>query len=390
MSKGDAILLVTACLAEPHGSAKSARDLSRALLASHNNVHIASRFTEDFGESAAGRALAKPTWYRYPRSLPRPGGWRGRLSDARDELTRFAIRRAAKDQFVIVNGWASYRYWKELDISGYLRSAIVIRESPRHFEGDDLALSLTDLRSGFAEFDRLIFVSERQRKDWGHFAEISRKPAFHLPNCCEEEDVARVLEMDRQELRRKWGMKQEELVLICPGTIEKRKGQDTVLGAWHKVLEFAPQASLVVLGDGGTEWGRALAAEIDGGRYGARVRRIPAQPSALELLHAADVLVFPSRAEALPRTILEAMALGLPSVATDVDGVPELIEDKKSGLLFNPADTVAMLEQLRFVCTNPELACELGLAARQRYGELFSRSRQIERTAALLTWLAAA
>ncbi len=70
------------------------------------------------------------------------------------------------------------------------------------------------------------------------------------------------------------------------------------------------------------------------------------RPGIMDLLHAADVLAFPSRAEAMPRTILEAMVMKKPIVASDVDGIPELIEDGKTGLLFASGDSQGLLEGL--------------------------------------------
>jgi glycosyltransferase involved in cell wall biosynthesis len=381
------MFLVTAYLGEPHGSAKSARDIARALLAVHDDVHIVSPRVEHFDESVVGHALAAPVWHKYPRRGTHGSTERGLLSSARDGYRRLAISRAAAGHIVVVNGWASYRYWKQLAVKGHQHSVIIVRESPRHFEGGDRPEKLEALLSGLSEFDRLIFVSDRLREEWSQFTKLTGKPTFYLPNCCEEEDVARVCQLDRQEVRHRLGMARDELILICPGTIEKRKGQDIVLESWRAVLDAIPNARLVLLGDGGTDWGKIIAADIDRGKFGGRVSRIPSQPCALEHLYAADVLLCPSRAEAMPRTVLEGMALGMPIVATNVDGIPELVEAGVSGLLFHPTDASGMLERLHFIATHCEQARQLGAEARRRYATAFSRARQIERTRDLLTWL---
>ena len=69
-----------------------------------------------------------------------------------------------------------------------------------------------------------------------------------------------------------------------------------------------------------------------------KVEFIPHQPSAIEYIYAADVLLQPSRSEALPRTILEAMALKTPIVASDVDGIPELVEDDMKDIIISNND----------------------------------------------------
>ena len=75
-----------------------------------------------------------------------------------------------------------------------------------------------------------------------------------------------------------------------------------------------------------------------------KVEYIHHQPNAIEYIYAADVLLQPSRSEALPRTILEAMALKTPIIASDVDGIPELVEDGMSAILFPLSDLDKMIQ----------------------------------------------
>jgi len=381
---------VTAYLGQPHGSAKSARDFARALLATRSDIGIVSPWGETFGKTAAGYDLAAPSWFRYSRRPAPRRAWLepfSVLKTVRQELRRRLIAHAMAGASVIVNGWASYGYWKTLAATGVKRSAIIIRESPRHFKNADRPECFEAMLAGFSEFDHLIFVSDRLRKEWSRYDALAGKPTFYLPNCCEEEEVALVKQTDRNRMRQRLGVIADDLMIICPGTIEKRKGQDIVLDALPEILAAIPNARLVLLGDAGTEWGKILAEDVDMGKYGERVVHVPAQPSALEYLHAADALLFPSRAEAMPRTILEGMAFGMPIIATSVDGIPELIEDGVSGWLFDPADSARMMAGLRWVASQPEAASKLALAAERRYQEFFSRSRQIERVGALLSWL---
>lgn len=383
------MFFVTAYLGQPHGSAKSARDFARALLAIRKDIAIVSPWTEDFGKAAAGYNLAEPIWYQFVRRPAPRKAWRipfSVLRAVRREARRLSISRAIVGESVIVNGWASYSYWKELSASGYKRSAVIIRESPRHFQCLDARYSFEAMLAGFSEFDRLIFVSDRLREEWCQYSELAGKPAFYLPNCCEEEEVAVVKQSDRWQVRHRIGVRDEDFMLISPGNIEKRKGHDIMLDALPEIVTKIPNVRLVLLGNAGTDWGRALVEKVDTGKYGERVIHIPSQPSALEYLHAADALLFPSRAEAMPRTILEGMAFGMPIISTSVDGIPELIEDGVSGWLFDPDDPARMLAGLHQITRRPEETRRMALAAEQRYKEQFSRRRQIERINNLLDW----
>jgi glycosyltransferase involved in cell wall biosynthesis len=94
-----------------------------------------------------------------------------------------------------------------------------------------------------------------------------------------------------------------------------------------------------------------------------------------ELLAASDVFVLFSRSEGLPMSILEAMAAGLPVVASNVGGVPELVADGETGLLVPPGDPQALAAALRRLVENEDLRRRLGARGRERAKELFDLPR---------------
>jgi glycosyltransferase involved in cell wall biosynthesis len=118
--------------------------------------------------------------------------------------------------------------------------------------------------------------------------------------------------------------------------LEPEKGHATLLEAWPAVVRACPEAYLLVVGEGSLR--EALEAQARELRIAHRVvfagRRddIPAVTAAL------DVAVLPSYREAQGLTVLEAMALGRPVVASDVGGIPEMIENGRTGLLVPPHD----------------------------------------------------
>jgi glycosyltransferase involved in cell wall biosynthesis len=91
-----------------------------------------------------------------------------------------------------------------------------------------------------------------------------------------------------------------------------------------------------------------------------------------ERLAGAEVFVLSSRSEGLPMSILEAMAAGLPVVASAVGGIPELVVDGETGLLVPPGDAEALADALRKLVTDPELRRRFGAATRARVEERFS------------------
>jgi glycosyltransferase involved in cell wall biosynthesis len=83
-------------------------------------------------------------------------------------------------------------------------------------------------------------------------------------------------------------------------------------------------------------------------------------------LGSADIFVLPSRSEAFPNAVLEAMATGLPIVASAVGGIPELIDDGHSGLLVPAGDSTALAERVCRLMADEPLAARLGEAARAK------------------------
>lgn len=94
-----------------------------------------------------------------------------------------------------------------------------------------------------------------------------------------------------------------------------------------------------------------------------------------EVYAAADFLLMPSRFEGLPMTLLEAMAMNLPVVASKLDGIAEVITDGEDGLLAAPGDAAAFTEHLTRLLENPALALQLGTAARSKIEARFSVER---------------
>lgn len=149
---------------------------------------------------------------------------------------------------------------------------------------------------------------------------------------------------DHQEpcctLREEYGLPADAQLVGVVARLEPEKGHSTLLEAWPAVVAAVPSARLLVVGEGS----RRDALEVQAADLGIADRvvftgrrdDVPAVTAAL------DVAVLPSYREAQGLTILEAMALSRPVVASAVGGIPEMIEDGKSGLLVPPHDAPAL------------------------------------------------
>lgn len=118
---------------------------------------------------------------------------------------------------------------------------------------------------------------------------------------------------------------------------------------------------------------------------GERVRVLPTLPKrdVFALYASADVFVLPTHREGFPNVVLEAMAHGLPVIATPVGAIPEAVEDGVTGVLVPARDAGALAGALQRLCADPELRATLGRAGRERAERLFSKGAVAARLADL-------
>jgi glycosyltransferase involved in cell wall biosynthesis len=148
------------------------------------------------------------------------------------------------------------------------------------------------------------------------------------------------------------------------------KGLETMIEAIARLRGEGSNAQLVVAGEGSE---RLRLEQLAAGLGVADAVHLPGHSrDPYEFLAAVDVFALPSWAESFPYSVLEAMAVGLPIVATDVGGVAEAIEDGVSGLLVAPRDAASLALRTRSLLDHREDAGRLAEAARARRAERFS------------------
>jgi glycosyltransferase involved in cell wall biosynthesis len=170
--------------------------------------------------------------------------------------------------------------------------------------------------------------------------------------------------------RRTLGLAEDGRVLLVMGTVEPRKGQTLLAEAFAELASAHPDATLVFVGDLDTAYSAALMEYVERAGLAERVRLEPVTLNALTWYRASDVLVCGSDVESLPRSVLDAMGLGVPVVATRVFGNAELLEDGETGLLFEPLDLGAAVAALdRVLAMSREDLDRLGERGRTRIHE---------------------
>ena len=150
--------------------------------------------------------------------------------------------------------------------------------------------------------------------------------------------------------------------VICTARLSYQKGIDVLLQAWNLVCKELPEARLIIAGTGPIQ--TQLASIVRALGLEKSVEFAGMQSDVVSLLHRAGIATLPSRWEGMPNAVLEAMACGIPCVATRVSGSEDIIEHGVNGLLVPPEDYQGLSQALLLLLRDPELACKYGEAAR--------------------------
>lgn len=183
-------------------------------------------------------------------------------------------------------------------------------------------------------------------------------------------------------LRQELGLRPDALVAATAARFEPQKGLHFLLDAAAEVVARVPSAQFLIIGDGPLRVQLQDQAQRLG--LGQNVVFAGWRHDVQRILAAVDLLVLPSLWEALPLTILEAMAAGCAVVATDVGGVTELIEDQVTGRVVPPRDPVALADAVAELMTDPSRRLELGRAGRDRYQRMFTLPLMVRQYESLL------
>lgn len=165
-----------------------------------------------------------------------------------------------------------------------------------------------------------------------------------LHNCVDLTEMMPPEVEQRHASRRALGLDDRTPVAVCVARFHPIKGVDVLVEAWATLVEDRPEAVLLLAGDGPMR--AALEARASELRLHERVRFLGYQEDVRSVLWAADLAIVPSRSEGLSIAALEAMATGLPVVASRVGGLPEIVSHDRNGLLVEPEDPCALAKAL--------------------------------------------
>jgi len=163
--------------------------------------------------------------------------------------------------------------------------------------------------------------------------------------------------------------------VLTVANLRKEKAHEVLLGAAARLAPRHPQLKFLIAGDGPRYAElRALAQRLD---VEHQVRFLGHTEDVPSLLAQADLFVLPSRSEAFPNGAIEAMAAGLPVIASRVGGLVDLIEDGRTGVLVPPDDPSALAAAIESMVVAPAGAAAIGSAARDEVVQRYSFERMV-------------
>ena len=186
---------------------------------------------------------------------------------------------------------------------------------------------------------------------------------------------------DRNALRASLNMGSEDIVVGIVARLVEQKGHRYLIDGFAKAVMENQKLRLLIVGSGELE-----------GELKKRIKRENLQEKVIfsgyrsdtvDLLNAIDIFAHPSLWEGFGLSVLEAMNMGKPVVATNVSALPELVEDTVTGLLVPPRDTAALADALLKLAANPSLRQQMGASGQQRCRSFFSVDRMVQETRSL-------
>jgi glycosyltransferase involved in cell wall biosynthesis len=243
---------------------------------------------------------------------------------------------------------------------------------------------------------RWIVVSHQTASDWQRELDIPSERIVVVPNGIDTSRFRPDAEK-RQETRARLGIPEDAPLLLAVGRLEQEKGFQVAIQALRQVRSRWPGVRLLIVGEGNYRRPLEQAAAPLNSQPNAETARENTGNDAIifagyvpnaqlpDLLAAADLFLMPTLCtEAFPLTVVEAMAAGLPVVASNIGGIPTAIEDGHNGLLVPTGSADALARAIEGLIQDEPLRRSLAAAAREAAHSRFSREHMVAATERVL------
>jgi glycosyltransferase involved in cell wall biosynthesis len=213
---------------------------------------------------------------------------------------------------------------------------------------------------------------------------------YPIPNSVDTNRFQPVKPQEKEAIRRRLGLPLDHMIAIFTGRLVSYKGLPLLLEVWHKIYDKHSDVTLLLLGTGGLDIHNCeaeLKNYVKENNLQNTVRFTGAVRNVEEYLQAADVFVFPTEDDALPSSLIEAMACRLPVVTTPVGAIKSIIVNGRNGISISPKNFQQLYDALELVIKSTELSFELGRAGWHTVQEKYSAKNVNKKYVELFTLL---
>lgn len=209
---------------------------------------------------------------------------------------------------------------------------------------------------------KIIFVSKYTKAAFCKISNISEAKSAIIYNGVKLSTFRKSIDVKRKKTE--LGIARQDLVVGNIGSLYPVKGQIYLIKAAKIVLQKIPNVKFIIVGAGQLE--NRLKEEAKNLNIADRVLLLGFREDTHELLKVMDIFVLPSLSEAMPLSLIEAMACSLPSIASNVGGIAEVIDDGLTGFIVPPADPGTLADRITYLLKNSQSASKIGNRALQK------------------------
>ncbi|MBW2310378.1 MAG: glycosyltransferase family 4 protein [Deltaproteobacteria bacterium] len=220
--------------------------------------------------------------------------------------------------------------------------------------------------------DKIIFISNAAKKSYLPHFKINESKISVIYNGVIDANVNA-------------NLKKGNCKVVTVASLVDHKGHEYLLEAAMMVLDRLPQCKFFIVGEGVLN--RRLKQQVLSLGIASSVNFLGQKTNIYKILSQMDLFVLPSLREGLGIAAIEAMSCGLPVVASNVGGLPEVVKDGHTGYLVPPKDSVALGNAISQLLENPKQMVKMGQMGRLRFEEIFSSSKMIKNLENLYEYL---
>jgi len=249
------------------------------------------------------------------------------------------------------------RIWSKLSMSSYYELGI----RPKGLQRFMLSTRVTCLLS-----NRILAISDMAGEEI--VDQVGFKKKIFTVNV--PVSVERFILAKEEKMREKLSFNKSDIIIVAVGRSIKVKGWDIAIKAFARVMQNISNVKLLLVGDNtSNDYYHYLCTQIAQLNLQDDIIFTGARNDIPEILKTSDIFILPSRSEGTPAALIEAMASGLPCIATKVGGIPEVIRDGENGLLFQREDDQELADKIISIATDERLKeCLLNNAMKDLQG----------------------